>query len=77
MLLPECKAQYQEWKHSGSLYIVTTPEGANLAAGAIEHDFPLLVRLDKDFFDFGQTLGTGADIRFSKGGSPLAYQIEQ
>ena len=77
MLLPECKAQYQEWKHSGSLYIVTTPEGANLAAGAIEHDFPLLVRLDKDFFDFGQALGTGADIRFSEGGSPLAYQIEQ
>ena len=77
MLLPECKAQYEEWKHSGSLYIVTTPEGADLPAGAIEHDFPLLVRLDKDFFDFGQALGTGADIRFSEGGSPLAYQIEQ
>ena len=77
VLLPECEAQYEDWKHSGSLYIITTPEGADLPAGVIEHNFPLLVRLDQAFFDFDQALATGADLRFSLGGSPLAYQIEQ
>ena len=77
VLLPESEAQYEDWKNSGSLYIITTPEGAGLPAGAIEHNFPLLVRLDRDFFDFRQAGAGGSDIRFSAGGAPLAYQIEQ
>ena len=41
-------------------------------------DFPLLVRLDKDFFDFTQAKPKGEDIRFSTpAGTELPYQIEQ
>ena len=31
-------AQYQDWQHSGSLYILTTPEGANLPVNPHERD---------------------------------------
>ena len=33
-LLQAASAQYPGWQHSGSLYILTTPEGANLPAKA-------------------------------------------
>ena len=60
------------------MYILTTPEGANLPASATEKNFPLLVRLDKDFFDFTQARPNGEDIRFSTpAGRELPYQIEQ
>lgn len=35
-------AQYADWKHSGSLFILTTPEGADLSASASLENFPLL-----------------------------------
>ncbi|MCY2950521.1 MAG: DUF2341 domain-containing protein, partial [Planctomycetota bacterium] len=71
-------AQYQGWQHAGSLYILTTSDGANLPASASEDGFPLLVRLHKDFFDFSQTKANGEDIRFSTSeGTPLAYQVEE
>jgi len=60
------RADYPGWKHSGSVYILTTREGANLLAAAVVEDFPLLVRLHKDFFDFGQAQANGDDLRFSK-----------
>ncbi len=70
-------AQYPGWKHSGSVYVLTTAEGANLPAPAAVENFPLLVRLHKDFFDFAQARPDGADLRFSSAtGDPLAYQIE-
>ena len=68
---------YPGWAHSGSLYILTTPEGANLPESAAEDGFPLLVRLHRDFFDFGQAQAHGEDVRFSTpGGVALAYQID-
>jgi len=71
-------AQYPGWQHSGSMFILTTPEGADLAATATEKDFPLLVRLHKDSFDFSKAKANGEDIRFSSSdGAPLAYEIEQ
>ena len=77
-LLETALAQYPEWRHSGSLYLLTTPEGADLPASASENDFPLLVRLSEDFFDFGQAKANGEDLRFSDStGKPLAYQVEQ
>ena len=71
-------AQYSGWSRSGSLYILTTPEGANLPKTASVEDFPLLVGLHKDWFDFTQAKASGEDIRFSTStGAPLAYQIEE
>lgn len=64
-------------KYSGSLWLLTTSEGANLSAEAAVEDFPVLVRLHRDYFDFSQTRPDGADVRFtSSSGEPLAYQIE-
>ena len=70
-------AQYEGWGRSGSLHILTTPDGANLPATAEVQDFPILVRLDRDWFDFKQTKSDGSDLRFSAAGKPLAFQIEQ
>jgi hypothetical protein len=71
-------AEMPGWRHSGTIYILTTPEGANLPAPASENNFPLLVRLNKDYFDFSQTKAHGEDIRFtSASGDALAYEIEE
>jgi hypothetical protein len=75
-LLHTATAQYQGWKHSGSFFLLTTQEGANLPATASLEGFPLLLRLDKDCFDFKQAQGAGEDLRFAAGGKPLAYQID-
>ena len=40
------------WQHSGSMFILTTPEGAGLPAGTSVEEFPVLVRLNKEWFDF-------------------------
>ena len=73
---PHAAAQYPGWQHEGSLFILTTPEGADLPATAAVEGFPLLVRLTKSSFDFRQAMAAGEDLRFSAGGKPLAYQIE-
>jgi len=74
----EASAKYRGWQHSGSMYILTTPEGANLPATASEDGFPLLVRLDKEWFDFSQAKAHGEDIRFADGsGTPLAYEVDE
>ncbi len=76
----EACADYPGWKHSGSLYVLTTPEGANLPASAVVEDFPLLVRLHKDFFDFNQAKASGEKTSASPpetDGKPLVYEIEE
>ena len=71
-------AQYPGWKHSGSVYVITTPEGADLPASVSVENFPLLVRLHKDYFDFTQAQAKGEDLRLATAtGEPLAYQIEE
>lgn len=71
-------APFRQWKQSGSLYLLTTPDGANLPATAVENDVPVLVRLHRDTFDFAQAKPNGADLRFSTPeGKVLSYQIEQ
>jgi len=70
-------AQCAGWAHAGTLWILTTPDGANLPASAAVEGFPLLVRLDKAWFDFSQAQAQGADLRFAdSAGQPLPYQIE-
>jgi len=75
-LLPTASAQYQGWRQTGSFYVLTTPEGADLPATATEEGFPLLLRFDQDTFDFKQAQPDGGDLRFAAAGKPLAYQIE-
>ncbi len=71
-------AQYPGWRHAGSVFVLTTPEGADLPAAAAVEGFPLLVRLHKDFFDFAQAKPNGDDLRVSSaGGEPLAFQIDE
>lgn len=66
------------WEHSGTFTVLTTPEGANLPTGATVEEFPLLVRLHRDWFDFAQAQADGADVRFATGdGKVLAHQIEE
>jgi len=69
---------YPDWKYSGSMNILTTPEGAGLHISALVKDFPLLVRLNSATFNFDQCLRDGADLRFASAeGAPLDYQIEE
>jgi hypothetical protein len=61
VLISTGSAQYPGWQHSGSLAILTTPDGANRPATASEENFPLLVRLNKAWFDFSQAKANGGD----------------
>ncbi|MSU36491.1 MAG: DUF2341 domain-containing protein [Pedosphaera sp.] len=71
-------APFESWPRAGSIFILTTPEGAKLSSSASVEGFPLLVRLHKDYFPFGEAKANGEDIRFSTGtGVSLAYQIEE
>ena len=56
-------AQEPGWKHSGSIFLLTTPEGAALEAGAALEGFPVLLRLHKDFFDFRQRRSANFGLR--------------
>lgn len=76
-LFGNATAQYAGWPNSGSLFILTTPEGADLPATASEDNFPVLVKLVKGVFDFSKAKANGEDIRFLADGKPLAYQIEE
>jgi HEAT repeat protein len=63
---------------TGEITILTTSEGANLPASASLDNFPMLVRIHKDWFDFKQVKPTGEDIRFTdSNGKQLAYQVEE
>lgn len=52
------------WKYARMLGLNTSPTGANIAGNVT--DFPVLVRLNDDNFDFSQAQTSGADIRFTK-----------
>ena len=70
--------QYPGLAHAGSVFVLTTPDGANLPASAAVENFPLLVRLHGDSFDFRNAKPNGDDIRFSTAtGERLAYQVEE
>jgi autotransporter-associated beta strand protein len=69
---------YDTWAHSGSFFISTTPDGANIATGAAETNFPLLVRFNSTNFNFAEAESDGRDLRFTTAaGANLQYQIEQ
>lgn len=77
LLAPLSLAQGPSAERSATLHILTTPEGAGLPAGAVVEDFPLLVRLHRDTFDFGSARPDGADLRFATAeGTVLPHQVE-
>ncbi|MFO0878586.1 MAG: DUF2341 domain-containing protein [Gemmataceae bacterium] len=66
------------WKYSGTFTLLTTPNGANLPSTAVIDDFPVLIRLHSDWFDFAQARPDGADVRFTTlEGMRLAHHIEE
>ncbi|QDV29183.1 hypothetical protein Spb1_10530 [Planctopirus ephydatiae] len=76
-ILQAASAQYPDWQETGAIFLNTTPDGANLPAEASVENFPMLIRLHKDFFDFSAAAPNGDDVRFSLQGNALSYQIEQ
>lgn len=65
-----------QWKFNQRIYLNTSPTGAEINGDIYE--FPLLIRLNKDNFDFGQAGSDGADIRFTKpDNSFLSFEIER
>lgn len=76
-LAPVGMAQFEGWPKSGVFHVLTTPEGANLPESAEVRDFPVLVRLDRDWFDFATARADGRDVRFADGGVALAHEIER
>ena len=69
---------FAAWAYSGSLFIDTTANGANIPVSTPETNFPLLLRFNSSNFNFAQAQSDGRDIRFaSTTGASLPYQIEQ
>jgi hypothetical protein len=67
---------YQTGVHSAKLFLNTTASGAGIA-GTVTN-FPVLIRLREDNFDFTQAKADGGDIRFTKSnGAPFPYEIER
>ncbi|MCP3914561.1 MAG: DUF2341 domain-containing protein [bacterium] len=65
------------WNHRAPLYVLTTEHGAQLEASERVVDFPLLVRLNGDTFDFRQAAEGGADVRVTDAsGRVLDHEIE-
>ena len=74
---PVTQTQAADWQFSGSLFINTTSEGASIPAEVSIENFPLLVRLHQDWFDFSQAQNDGSDVRFfTAQGVPIGFQIE-
>jgi hypothetical protein len=64
------------WRYSRRFYLNTTASGADVAGSVT--NFPVLIRLTADKFDFGRAKSDGADIRFTQsGGTFLPYEIER
>jgi hypothetical protein len=53
-----------QWRFSKTITLNTSISGANVMGTVL--DFPVLIRLNSDNFDFSQADSNGADIRFSK-----------
>ncbi|MBD3393538.1 MAG: DUF2341 domain-containing protein, partial [Chitinivibrionales bacterium] len=64
-----------DWANTKRLYINTTATGADVAGDV--SNFPLLIRLATDNFDFSEAQGDGRDIRFAtSAGSSMRYEVE-
>lgn len=65
-----------EWRYAREFTLNTSSSGAGVS-GAVTN-FPVLIRLTAENFDFTQVVNNGEDIRFTKAdNSFLPYQIER
>lgn len=72
------RAGYEDWSRSGSIFIITTPDGADLPAEASVEGFPLLIRFNENSFNFCEAKPDGSDLRFADAkGAAIPYQIEK
>ncbi|MBN1759113.1 MAG: DUF2341 domain-containing protein [Chitinispirillaceae bacterium] len=68
--------EHPSWRFSREIGLNTSMTGAGVADDVC--DFPVLVRLTDDNFDFAQAAPDGADLLFSgSGGILLPYEIER
>ncbi|HMA63905.1 MAG TPA: DUF2341 domain-containing protein, partial [Chitinispirillaceae bacterium] len=64
------------WKFSRKLYLNTTANAAAVSGNVT--NFPVVIRLTNNNFNFNQAQSHGEDIRFLKpDNTPLVYEIEQ
>lgn len=64
------------WGYSAVLHLNTAATGSEVPNDVM--DFPVLVRLASEKFDFRQAQGQGEDLRFAKtDGTPLSHEIER
>ncbi len=64
------------WNNKRSIYLNTTVSGAGVYSEV--YDFPVLIRLTENNFDFSQAAENGEDIRFTScNGTPLPHEIEK
>ena len=67
---------YTQWQYSNNINLNTTPSGAGVDTSL--SNFPVLIRLTSNNFNFSQAQDSGQDIRFSKSdGAHLPYQVER
>lgn len=66
---------YPQWRYSIRAYLNTTVSGAGITGDLT--DFPILIRLTENMFDFSQAQTHGEDLRFSDAnGNHLTHEIE-
>ena len=71
-----CTILNPSWRHARPLALNTTSSGAGVAENVT--NFPVLVRLTQNNFDFSEAQATGDDLRFTKADStPLPLEIER
>lgn len=67
---------YHEWQYSKKLFLNTTSSGADIAGAVM--NFPVLIRLNSEQFDFSEAMPDGSDLRFTKSdGTPVPFEIER
>ncbi len=76
-VLVAAESSLPTWPKHGTLFLLTDRTGVDLPATESVADFPLLVRLQRDWFPFAETKPHGEDLRFTDDqGKILPHQID-
>lgn len=74
MAIARAQDVYTQWSHNKNITINTTSSGLGVSGNV--YNFPYVVRLSFNSFNFGEAMKNGQDIRFAKSnGDHLQYQI--